>query len=429
MDAKRIIVQWMEFSIPKIQQRHYAIDLSTDFIWTIIGARRTGKTYFCFQIIQQLIEQGITRNDILYINFEDERLLGASADDLTDLLDAYYELTNSSKKRTIYLFLDEIQNVANWDAWVRRIHDTDKGIKLVLTGSSSKLLSKEISTRLRGRVLSREIYPLSFAELLAWEEIAYDQKTIAHSKRRYRIKQTFEKYLVGGGFPAVVTNPHLEEEILQSYYDSMIFRDIVERHNIKDAKKLKMVGKMLFERVANDISYSKLANKLKSAGYDFSKNTIVEYLSHFEDAYIFFQNLKYEYSLTKQLGAIKKLYCIDNGLLNAVSFKFSKDFGTLLENAAYIALKRAGKEVYYHRQSYECDFLIKSKNRVVEAIQVTRALTDENRAREIRGLIEAMKEYKMKKGTIIVHEGEENEEVVEGMQISYIPAWRWFLQV
>lgn len=427
MDHKRIIVQWLEFEIPPVFPRASSIDLELDFVWTVIGARRVGKTFFCFQTIGEFIKKGVPKKNILYINFEDEKLLGADAEDLNKLLDAYFELSAPSKKYKTYLFLDEIQNVTNWDAWVRRVHDTEKNLKIVLTGSSSKLLSKEISTRLRGRVMSCEIFPVSFRELLSWKNIDYDLKTIAHSKQRFKIKKLFGEYLTSGGFPAIVLNPHYEEDILQRYYDSMIFRDVVERHNIKDAKKLKILGKMLFERVAGDLSYNKLANQLKSAGYDFSTNTVIEYISHFEDAYVFFQNIRYEYSLTKQLGAIKKLYCIDNGLLNSVSFKFSEDLGKLVENLIFISLKCQGRELYYYRGDYECDFLIKEKNKIVGALQVTAELNEDTYQREVRGLVEAMDAYTLKEGTVVVYEGDAKEEIIDGKKIRTVPAWLWLL--
>ena len=187
------------------------------------------------------------------------------------------------------LFLDEIQAVKNWDSWVRKIHDINKKIKFVLTGSSSKLLSKEISTVLRGRVLNKEIFPLSFKEIVLWKGLKYNLKTIAYSKDKIEIKKLFNKFIQEGGYPAVTYQKVNREEVLQSYYESMIFKDIVERYKIEDVKKIKMLANLLLESTSKDISYSKLANKLKSIGMNTSKNTIIEFLSYFEDAYLFFQ--------------------------------------------------------------------------------------------------------------------------------------------
>jgi len=425
MEHKKIIIQWKEFEMPEVLPRARDINLDSDFITAITGPRRAGKTFFCFQLINKLKEK-ISKENLLYINFEDEKLLGAEANDLDKLLETFYELSTIENKQNIYLFLDEIQNVKNWDNWVRRIYDTQKNIKLILTGSSSKLLSKEISTSLRGRSINIEIFPLSFKELLTWNKILYNLKTISYSKDKIEIKKKFYKFLAEGGYPAIAKNNN-KWDILQNYYESMIFKDVIERNNIKEIKKLRVLANLLFESITKEISYNNLMNKLKSLGFNISKNTIIGYISYFEDAYLFFQNLKYEYSITKQLGSVKKIYCIDNGLLNAVSFKFSKDTGKLLENLVFIELKRRGNEIYYFRKNNECDFLIKEKNKIIKAVQVTKKLDEENSRREINGLLEAMKEYNLKEGLILTDE-EEQEKIIEGKKIKIIPVWKWLLE-
>ena len=427
MDYRQIITFWKEFDIPKALERATHIDVNTDFIITITGPRRAGKTYFCFQLINQLISKEISKDNIFYINFEDNKLLGAESKDLDKLLETFFELSQINKKQKIYLFFDEIQTVKNWDSWVRTINDVRKDIQIILTGSSSKLLSKEISTKLRGRVLNYEIFPLSFKEMLNWKNIKYDFKTISYSKNKIEIKKLFSSFILNGGYPAITSQNLQKESILQSYYDSMIFKDIIERYKVEDVNKLKALANLLFESVSKEMSYSKLANKLNSIGFKISKNTVIEYLSYFEDAYLFFQNLKYEYSLAKQLGSIKKIYCIDNGLLNTVSFKFSEDIGKLLENLVFIELRRRNEQVYYFRKNYECDFLIVRKNKVYLAIQVTKKLNDENEKREIKGLLEVMKEYKLKEGLLLTGEQEE-EKMIEGKKIRIFPIWKWLLE-
>ena len=426
MDYKQIITFWKEFDIPEALERELKVDVNTDFIITITGPRRAGKTYFCFQLINQLLEKGISKDNILYINFEDNKLLGAESEDLDKLFETFFELSQTNKKQKVYLFFDEIQAVKNWDSWARIINDTRKDIQLVLTGSSSKLLSKEISTKLRGRVLNSEIFPLSFKEILNWKNIKYDLRTISYSKNKIEIKKLFSSFILNGGYPAIISQDLQKENILQSYYDSMIFKDIVERYRVEDVNKLKALANLLFESVSKEMSYNKLANKLNSIGFKISKNTVIEYLSYFEDAYLFFQNLKYEYSLAKQLGSIKKIYCIDNGLLNTVSFKFSDDFGKLLENLVFIELRRRNEQVHYFRRNYECDFVIVRKNKASLAIQVTKKLNDENEKREINGLLEVLSEYKLKKGIILTEEQEE-ERMIEDKNIRIIPVWKWLL--
>ena len=427
MNHKEIVTNWKEFKIPSSFSREHGIDLKSDFIITISGPRRAGKTFICFQMIEELIKEGISKENILYINFEDNKLIGADSNDLDKLLDAYKELYSLNKKQHVYLFFDEIQVVKNWDAWIRKIHDIDKNIKLILTGSSSKLLSKEISTALRGRVLNREVFPLSFKEIVLWKGLNYNLKTLSYSEDRIEIKKLFNHFINEGGYPAVTYQKTNREEILQSYYGSMIFKDIVERYNIEDIKKIKMLANLLLESTSKDISYNKLANKLKSIGMNISKNTIIEYISYFEDAYVFFQNIKYEYSQGKQLGSIKKVYFIDNGMLNTVSFKFSKDSGKLLENLVFLELRRRNKKIFYNKDSYECDFIIQEKDKVVQAIQVTESLSSDNEKREINGALEAMNKFKLEEGIILTLDEERLIET-EGKKILVIPVWKWLLE-
>ena len=427
MNHKEIIANWKEFKIPALFSRKHNIGLESDFIITISGPRRAGKTFVCFQIIEELIKKGISRENILYINFEDNKLIGADSNDLEKLLEVYFELYNIDKDKKIYLFLDEIQTVKNWDSWVRKIYDINKKIKFVLTGSSSKLLSKEISTVLRGRVLNKEIFPLSFKEIVSWKGLKYNIKTIVYSEDKIEIKKLFNNFIQDGGYPAATYQKVNREEVLQSYYESMIFKDIVERYRIEDVKKIKMLANLLLESTSKDISYSKLANKLKSIGMNTSKNTIVEFLSYFEDAYLFFQNIKYEYSQRKQLGSIKKVYFIDNGMLNSVSFKFLKDVGKLLENLIFLELRRRNKKIFYNRDNYECDFIIQEKEKVVQAIQVTENLNSENEKNEVEGILEAMNKFKLKEGFIITLD-EERDIEIKGKKICVLPVWKWLLE-
>ena len=426
MNYKEIILNWKEFEIPALFSRNHNVDLDSDFIITISGPRRAGKTFVCFQLIKELISGGIPTENILYINFEDNKLIGANSDDLEKLLEVYFELYNIDKNKKIYLFFDEIQTVKNWDSWIRKIHDINKKIKIILTGSSSKLLSKEISTILRGRVLNKEIFPLSFKEVVSWKDLKYDIKKISYSKDKIEIKKLFNNFLQEGGYPAIIYQKVNKEEVLQSYYESMIFKDIVERYKIEDVKKIKMLANLLLESTSKDISYNKLANKLKSLGMNTSKNTIIEFLYYFEDAYLFFQNIKYEYSQGKQLGSIKKVYFIDNGMLNTVSFKFSKDIGKLLENLVFLELRRRNKKIFYNRDNYECDFIIQEKEKIVQVIQVTENLNSENEKREVEGVLEAMNKFRLNEGFIITLE-EERDIKIENKNIFILPVWKWLL--
>ncbi len=188
-----------------------------------------------------------------------------------------------------------------------------------------------------------------------------------------------------------------------------------------------MLANLLLESTSRNISYNKLANKLKSIGMNTSKNTIIEFLSYFEDAYLFFQNIKYEYSQGKQLGSIKKVYFIDNGMLNSVSFKFSKDMGKLLENLIFLELRRRNKKIFYNRDNYECDFIIQEKEKIVQAIQVTENINPENEKREVEGVLEAMNKFGLKEGFIITLDEERDIDIKE-KKIYILPVWKWLLE-
>src|SRR3989338_1971604 len=276
MDYKKVIVYWKELEIPEVKERKLKIELPVeDLIITITGPRRTGKTYYCFQLMNDLKKEGINQNNILYINFEDERLFNANSKDLDQILDLYLETYEPQGKQKIFLFFDEIQNVNNWDGWVRRINDTNKNIQFVLTGSSSKQLSREIATKLRGRTINFEIYPLSFSEYLEWKGITYNLRTVRYSSDNKKIKTAFLEYLRNGGFPKVVLGEQWQDKLLQTYYEVMLLRDIIERHNIRNINQLKILSKLLFNSVSSEFSYNKLKNKMLSIGLDISKNTII----------------------------------------------------------------------------------------------------------------------------------------------------------
>jgi len=257
MDYEKILLEWASFEIPKVFEREYSTNLSHDLITTITGPRRAGKTYFCFQLMRSLSQKGVSKKNLLYINFEDEKLIGANAEDLNKLFDKYLEIQEPDPNKKIYLFFDEIQNVSDWSNWVRRIYDTKKNVKIILTGSSSKLLSREIATNLRGRVYNLEILPFGFMEFLKLKQISSGNK-IQIYKNAIEIKKSFKEYLLQGGYPFILIHKHINtNEVLQGYYDSMIFRDVVERYKISDVKKLQILASFVFASNSKEVSYSK----------------------------------------------------------------------------------------------------------------------------------------------------------------------------
>ncbi|MCK4745063.1 ATP-binding protein [Candidatus Parcubacteria bacterium] len=423
---KIIIKEFHELKLPEIKERDLILPQKTSKIITLSGSRRAGKTYYFYQMIQKLKEK-TDFSRIVYVNFEDDRLLPLTVKDLDDLIEAYFELYPENKYKKTYLFFDEIQNIDNWELFIRRIYDKEK-IKIFLTGSSSKLLSKEIATSLRGRTLNYQIFPLSFQEFLKFKDVKIG-KNFVYSQVRFKIKKLFQEYAVFGGFPEIVLeNDDLKMAVLKNYYDLIIYRDLAERFSIRNTDFLKSLSKYLLTNFSALFSINAYYKNLEKSSRP-AKETVFEYLSYLQEIELIFLLPIFSYSLKIQQVNPKKNYVIDNGLRNAVSFRFSQDFGRLLENLVFIELKRRNKEIYYYKQKKECDFIVMNNLKASQAIQVTQELNKNNKEREVNGLIEAMREYHIKQGLILVQDLKERaEEKINGRKIEFVPLWEWLLK-
>ncbi len=377
-----------EASLPKV----------TNKILVTIGMRRTGKTYFLLQYITDLLKNGIPLNRILYVNFEDERLYPLTQDKLGKLIDAFYTLYPDNHDNICYLFLDEIQNVENWQVTIRRFFDTKK-VRIFLTGSSAKLLSKEIATSLRGRSLSTEIWPYSFSEFLLAIKADVIKQPFG-KKSLDKLTSQFHHYLEYGGFPEIVNYEHRDRiNTLQDYVNVVIFKDIVERYNITNINLIRYLIKIFIKNAGTSFSVNKQFNDLKSQGFALSKMTIHEYLGYIEDAYLAFTVPLYSESIRKTQTNPKKIYAIDTGLINAYNLSFTKNMGHIFENLIFLDLKRKGHEIYYYltKNRNEVDFLSKDSYGKMHLFQVAWDVSDpETMEREIRALSEAEKELNIK---------------------------------
>jgi len=412
---KLLIKEFHKREPPKFKKRDFDVP-DVNKVISITGSRRSGKTYFFFQKISELLEK-IDRNKVIYINFSDERLFPLKLLDLQYILEAYFELYPKNEKKRIYFFFDEVQEVELWERFIRRIYDQEN-VRIFITGSSSKLLDKEIHTSLRGRTLNYTMFPLSFKEFLNFKGVDLDEH-FEYDRQRYSIKKLLDEFLNEGGFPETIDNKQ-KRELLENYLELIIYKDIVERYNIRNLNLIKNLIKYLLTNMSSLFSinsYYKLINKELSI----KKDTIGEYLSYLEDAYVVFTTSLFSYSLKQQQVNPKKVYCVDNGLRNAVSFKFSKDEGKLAENLAFIELKRREKEIYYWKGKGEVDFIIKNRDQSLTAINVS--YTDEIEEREIKGLLEFKKEFKKTKEFIILTKDLEQKKG----EIKYIPLWKWLL--
>jgi predicted AAA+ superfamily ATPase len=419
---KRLITDSQEKDLSYVIDRDLMIPLDTGKIISLIGVRRCGKTHVVYSIINKLRKTTDTQS-IVYINFEDDRLFPLELKDLSTLLDAYYEMYPDKKNEKVYFFFDEIQNVKDWEKFVRRLYDTEN-CAIVITGSSAKLLSKEIATSLRGRTLSYEVFPLSFSELLAFKGIGKD---LYSSKAQARIKNAFSDYLIRGGFPEIVNyDQAVYMKALQEYIDLLMYRDVIEHHGISNTFLLKRLIKFCYANISTLVSFNKLYNAFKSEGLNISRNTVYEYVSHLEDAYALFTVPIYAKSMREQWRNPRKIYSVDVGFKTAMDYPFSIDRGRIFENIVFLELRRKAEQIYYFKGKHEVDFYytLSGKEHLLNvSYEIESPAT---REREIRGLDEAMQRFSLKNGTIVTSEHKE-EIKTEAGKLYVIPLWEWLL--
>ena len=375
----------------------------TDLVIKVaIGMRRVGKSFLLYQKMHALLDQGVTWEQILFLNFEDDRLRPMDAKTAGKLLDAFYELYPENHHRRCYFFLDEIHVVENWHLVARRFFDT-KQVQLYLTGSSAKLLSTEIHTSLRGRSLATEVWPYSFSEYCAAHDILPPTKKLFGKATFDTLYQSFLTYLFLGGFPAV---QHMQigewREMLQGYVDVVIMRDIVERYSVSNIAFLRYLVNTVLKNAATHFSVNKFYNDAKSVGYKVGKDTIHLYLRYLEDAFLCFSVPVYSKSARAINNQTKKIYAVDTGIIHAVSLSSEDLYGKLFENLVYLALRRQRKKIYFYKtkSGYEIDFVTVDPAGKKECIQVCWDVTDEatldreNRALQ-PGILMTPREYLM----------------------------------
>src|SRR3990167_503014 len=354
-----------------ITPRNVAFPIADSKIKVAIGMRRAGKTSFMLQTIQALLHKKISIQQILYLNFDDDRLMPLTLEKCAKLIEAFYSLYPENHERRCYLFLDEIQMVPDWAIVVRRFHDT-KNAEIYLSGSSAKLLSKEIHTSLRGRSLATEIWPLSFQEFVSAKKIS-KQDDLFSQKKQDQLKKLFSAYLISGGFPEVINfDADTRIKTLQEYVDVVIYRDIIERHHVKHVALLKYMIFFMIQNSSTTFSINKFYNDAKSQGYQVGKDVLYDYAQYIEDAYLAFSIGVYDRSIRKVQTNPKKIYAIDTGLVNAVTINAQFDLGRLFENIVFLDLKRQGCQVNYYltRERFEVDFLAQSLSGKQKLIQV-----------------------------------------------------------
>ena len=414
--------------LPALTPRHSRLRAMRGKASTVIGMRRSGKTWFCFQQMSGLLAAGTTRDRILYLNFDDERLQPMGQADLWLIPEVYYRLFPDNKKRTCHFFFDEIQNVEGWEPFVRRVLDGEDA-RLVLTGSSAKLLSRELATSLRGRGLATEIFPFSFPEYVSHLGLEAGGKGFS-SAIRAAMESAFSAYLRSGGFPEVIdADEELRRRVLQDYVDVVLFRDVVERHGVSNTTALRHLTRHLLNALAARFSVNKFYHSLRSQGVRCGRDVLHEWLDHLVDAYLGFPVRGHSRSEAVRRVNPPKIYAVDPGLVAAMCHRAEPDRGALLENIVFLALRRKGlvPEYCLTGSGYEVDFLVRTPKGDVRLIQACADLGDEaTREREFRAAREAMDEQGLNSATVISAFHEESVET-DGRRIEVIPAWRWLL--
>jgi len=405
------IAEWLTSSLPNIIKRDISLPLQRDYIITVTGGRRNGKTFLLYQTIQELMRSGLASQDeILYVDFEDYRLKGSKVDDLDKILTIFVELTGKQPK---YVFLDEIQNIENYGSWFRK----RSNFRVYLSGSSSSLTPFRIAEELRGRSVNYEIYPLSFKEFLRFKGFEYN-KLMEYTVQRGKILSLLREYLYHGSYPAVVLEIENSEKLrlLKSYFDSVIVRDF----SIVKPDIASLFASYLISNYARPITINKVYGYMKGLGIKIGKETVIELFERAKETYFSFLVEEFEKSERKRKANPKKLYIIDTGYPTALGYEFS--ISHAMENAVFIELLRRGyREVFYWKKKREIDFVIARNFSPTTLIQVTYA-GDRVEDREVEAIVEAKSELKVDNAIILTwdYEGEING-------IKAIPLWKWLL--
>lgn len=413
---KEVILDQLEIiKTAEIIDRNYFFEKNVNYI--LVGLRRAGKSTLLYKIAKELVANGCDWSQIIYINFEDDRLLGFSVSDFNDIIETAHELTD---EKEIYYFFDEIQLVDGWEHFARRMADQKK--RVYITGSNAKMLSSEMAKTLGGRYLPKMIMPFSFTEALDYKNISHDDNAMHTTSKVAKVRKACQEYIATGGLPEVqlLTN---KREYIKAVYEKVLLGDIVEREEVKNKLSLRLMVKKIAETVMSEISFNTLAGNVKATGNKTSTDSMIEYSSYAENAYLIFRTSNYVSKFADKEGT-PRFYFYDNGLLSL--FLVDKK-SALLENTVAVYLKRKYEdEVYYFKSSQtgiDIDFYIPEQK---TAIQVAYKLGDAEE-RETRSLFHLAEKSKDIEKFIIVTNEEERIIEKNGIEIEVIPIHKFLL--
>lgn len=422
-----LIDDFHERALPELMPRRQIFSWMPGKANVVIGMRRAGKTWFCYQKMKELVAEGVAKARLLYLNFEDERLLPFETKDFQLILETYYRKHPGFKSQRCFLFLDEMQRIEGWEKFVRRVLDTeDMGV--CITGSSSKPLSSEIATALRGRSLTTEIFPFSFSEFLNFNQVSFQAPRSFGSRNRAVAQNMFGRYLKIGGFPEVQTlEDEARRQVLRNYLDVVILRDVVERYAVSNTTALRFLLRHLMNAPASRFSINKFYNSLQSLGIACSKNNLYDFLEYLKDAFLVYPIPIHARSERVRRVNPQKIYVIDPGLLEAMSYRMTGDQGAILENVVFLHFRRQGvhPEYYFTKDGTEIDFVITPEGPGErQLIQVCWDIADpETKKREVTALLKGLKERGLKRGTIVTWLDED----LSDERVQILPAWKWLL--
>ena len=412
---KQIIGENQEFvQNVKLLQRPFKFEDNGNYVF--LGIRRAGKSYLMFQRIHELMKRGVDIEEILYLNFEDERFIGLKSEDLDEIKRVYEETFSS---RPIF-FLDEIQIVPGWEKFVRRL--ADKSYRVFVTGSNAKMLSSEIATTLGGRFLIQNVYPFSFREFLKFEGFELKPNWLYTPGTRNGVVRSFDTYFYNGGFPELLSFED-KRSWLSGLYQKIFFGDLVARYSLRNSDSMRLLVKKLAESVMQPSSYNRLKNIVSSAGESVGVRTIIDYVGYLQETWLIFSLENYAARFAER-ESNRKYYFIDNGILNLFIFRPET---LLLENLVAITLHRQfGEKVYFYNQHIEVDFYIPEESWL---IQVSYNISDvQTFEREVNGIVKAAKFLNAERLQIVTRN---DERVIEkdGLSIEVLPIWKWLIQI
>lgn len=393
-------------------------------IVVITGARRSGKSYLMRGFAKKLISEGISKDSILFINFEDPRFHKLDTDLLQKIYETYLESLNP--KGSIYIFLDEIQEIPEWEKWVRTMHELKKA-NLIISGSNARLLSRELSTLITGRHVDMTVFPLSFREFLSFNNLEVNNNLDLVNKK-IDIKRLLSEYFEYGSFPGVVL-AGAKKQILLAYFDDLLNKDLIRRYKIRKTGKIKELAIYYLSNISTPSTYNSLKKQLL-----LTTDTIEKFSGYIESIYLIFFVKRFSFKLKEQEKSPRKTYAIDVGLSNQVGFRFSLNTGRMAENLVFLELLRKNSlnpemELFYFKNERhrEVDFVIKESLKVKSAVQVCWNIEDlKTKKREIDSLIVGLEDLNLKEGLVIT-EDYENVEYYKEFEIKFIPLYKWLL--